>query len=359
MPARRAWKPTSGNSWAEMDLRDAIRDRFRRVRVLVVGDVMLDEYLLGAVNRISPEAPVPVVEIKDRRYVAGGAGNVAANVVGLTAGCRLVALCGKDEAAGALRLALGQNGVETAGVVCVEGRPTTRKTRVVAGQQQIVRFDVEERAELGNEAQAELCRQVERELQHADICILSDYGKGVLLPSVCKTAIEAARERNVRVLVDPKGLRFEKYRGCTLITPNLGEASRFTGITMDQEADVMEAGRQLLQALPGSAVLITRGPDGMTLFRENEPAMTTPTVAQMVYDVVGAGDTAMAALSVALGAGFDFHMSMQFANIAAGIAVGKHGTVAVPLEEVLAHTALSTLGGTDALGSGRHLYSKT
>jgi D-beta-D-heptose 7-phosphate kinase/D-beta-D-heptose 1-phosphate adenosyltransferase len=340
-----------------MELRDAIRDRFRRVRVLVVGDVMLDEYLLGAVNRISPEAPVPVVEIKDRQYVAGGAGNVAANVVSLAAVCRLVALCGNDEAANTLRSALARNRVETAGVVCVEGRPTTRKTRVVAGQQQIVRFDVEERSALDAEAQAELCRQVTSELQHADICILSDYGKGVLLPLVCNTAIAAAKEREVPVLVDPKGLRFEKYRGCTLITPNLGEAARFTGIAMERDEDVMEAGRQLLRALPGSAVLITRGSDGMTLFRENEPAMTIPTVARNVYDVVGAGDTVMAALSVALGAGFDFHISMHLANIAAGIAVEKHGTVTVPLEEVLAHAALGTLA--DSSAAGTHLYSKT
>lgn len=340
-----------------MDLKETIRDRFRRVRVLVVGDVMLDEYLLGAVNRISPEAPVPIVEIKERKYVAGGAGNVAANVVSLAAGCRLVALCGRDEAADTLRSALGQNGIETAGVVCVEGRPTTRKTRVVAGQQQIVRFDVEERSTLSTEAQTELCCQLSIELQHADICILSDYGKGVLLPLVCKTAISVAKERNVPVLVDPKGLRFEKYQGCTLITPNLGEASRFTSIAIEREEDVMEAGRQLLQALPGSAVLITRGADGMTLFRANEPAMTIPTVAQNVYDVVGAGDTAMAALSVALGAGFNFQLSMHLANIAAGIAVGKHGTVAVPLEEVLAHPALGGLAEHSAANT--HLYSKT
>ncbi len=164
-------------------------------------------------------------------------------------------------------------------MVCVEGRPTTRKTRVVAGQQQIVRFDVEERSTLDAEAQAEICRQVTSQLQRADICILSDYGKGVLLPLVCEAAITAARERNVPVLVDPKGVRFEKYQGCTLITPNLGEASRFTGIAMETAEDVMEAGQRLLQALPGSAVLITRGADGMTLFRENEPAMTIPTVA--------------------------------------------------------------------------------
>jgi len=328
-----------------MRLTEAIRSRFGSVRVLVVGDVMLDEYLLGAVSRLSPEAPVPVVEIRDRQYVAGGAGNVAANVVSLGARCHVIGLCGEDEAAHTMRSILGRGGVDVEGIVCAQGRATTRKTRVVAGQQQIVRFDVEERAELDGDTHAELRRQVESGIARADICVLSDYGKGVLSHAVCRMAIALAGGRNVPVLVDPKGLRFEKYLGCALITPNLGEASRFTGIAMEREEDVMEAGRRLLAALPGSAVLITRGPDGMTLFRQGEPAMTIPTVARTVYDVVGAGDTVMAALSVSLGAGLDFHSSMHIANTAAGIAVGKHGTVAVALEEVLAHSAIAELGG--------------
>lgn len=307
----------------------------------MVGDVMLDEYLRGAVSRISPEAPVPVVEIRDRHYVAGGAANVAANVVSLGAQCQVVGLCGEDEAAGTLRTVLTRNGVDAGRIVCVQSRATTRKTRVVAGQQQIVRFDVEERAELDGETQGLLERHIEGGVAQTDICVLSDYGKGVLSETVCRIAIELARRQKIPVLVDPKGLRFEKYQGCTLITPNLGEASRFTGMRLEREEEVMHAGLQLLKALPGSAVLITRGPDGMTLFREDEPAVTIPTVARMVYDVVGAGDTVMAALSVSLGAGFDFHASMKLANTAAGIAVGKQGTVAVALEDVLAHSAIA------------------
>ncbi len=326
-----------------MNLAESIRSRFGSVRVLVVGDVMLDEYLLGAVSRISPEAPVPVVEIKSRQYVAGGAGNVAANVVSLGARCNVVGLCGEDEAANTLRSILGRSGVDAGGMVCVPGRATTRKTRVIAGQQQIVRFDVEERAELDPDTQAVLRGRVEDGIARADICVLSDYGKGVLSHAICRMAIELAAQRSIPVLVDPKGVRFDKYQGSTLITPNLGEAARFTGIAMEGEEDVMDAGRRLLEALPGSAVLITRGPEGMTLFREGAPAVTIPTVAMMVYDVVGAGDTVMAALSISLGAGLDFQSSMHIANIAAGIAVGKHGTVAVALEDVLGHAAIDKL----------------
>lgn len=322
---------------------DAIRSRFSKVQVLVAGDVMLDEYLLGAVNRISPEAPVPVVEIKDRQYVAGGAGNVAANVVSLSAQCRVLGLCGDDDAANTLRSVLTKGGVNMSGLVCAPGRATTRKTRVIAGQQQVVRFDVEDRAALDGQIEEELRRRLEDGIAQVDICVLSDYGKGVLSDHICRAAIDLAHRRGIPVLADPKGLRLEKYRGCTLMTPNQKEASRFAGMAIEREEDVITAGQRLLAGLSGSAVLITRGPDGMTLFREGQPPVTIPTVARTVYDVVGAGDTVMAALSVSLGAGLDFQSSMQVANIAAGIAVGKQGTVTVGLDEVLEHAAVAEL----------------
>lgn len=341
----------------------SLRSRFGRVRVLVIGDVMLDEYLFGAASRISPEAPVPVVEIKDRRYVAGGAANVAANVVSLGGRCRLMGICGQDKPGDQLRAILDGNGVGASGLICMPGRATTCKTRVVAGQQQIVRFDVEEREGLPDEVSRELCRGLEDSLENSDICVLSDYGKGLLSHAVCRTIIELARERGIPVLADPKGLRFEKYQGCTLITPNQKEAARFTGIVTETEEDVMTAGSRLLASLPGSAVLVTRGSDGMTLFREGQGPVTIPTVARNVYDVVGAGDTVMAALSVSLGAGLDFPDSMHIANIAAGIAVGKQGTVAVAFDEVLNHPELAMLrqGPIRASESESevHLYSKT
>jgi D-beta-D-heptose 7-phosphate kinase/D-beta-D-heptose 1-phosphate adenosyltransferase len=333
------------------------------VHIVVAGDVMLDEYLLGAASRISPEAPVPVVEIKERRYVAGGAANVAANVVSLGGRCTLVGICGQDKAGDSLRAILDGNGVGGAGLLSVPGRPTTCKSRVVAGQQQIVRFDVEEREALPEEINRELCRRLEHCLSNADICVLSDYGKGVLSHGICRRIIELAKDRSVPVLADPKGLRFEKYHGCALITPNQREVARFTGILTETEADVIAAGNSLLASLPGSAVLVTRGPDGMTLFREGQAPMTIPTVARNVYDVVGAGDTVMAALSVSLGAGLAFPEAMHIANIAAGIAVGKQGTVAVTFEELVNHPELVKFQEvpTDASenASEAHLYSKT
>jgi rfaE bifunctional protein kinase chain/domain len=341
----------------------SLRSRFGRVRVLVVGDVMLDEYLFGAASRISPEAPVPVVEIKERRYVAGGAANVATNVVSLGGQCSLVGICGQDKSGDSLRAILDGSGVGGSGLVCMPGRATTCKTRVVAGQQQIVRFDVEEREGLPEDVSHELYGRLEDCLGNSDVCVLSDYGKGVLSHSVCRRIIELAKERSVPVLADPKGLRFEKYQGCALITPNQKEAAWFTGIVTETEEDVMTAGNRLLASLPGSAVLVTRGPDGMTLFREGQAPVTIPTVARNVYDVVGAGDTVMAALSVSLGARFDFPESMHIANIAAGIAVGKQGTVAVTLDEVLNHPELTMLRdrpiSASESESEAHLYSKT
>ncbi len=341
----------------------AIRNRFSQVRVLVIGDLMLDEYLLGAANRISPEAPVPVVEIGEKHHVLGGAGNVAANIVSLGGQCSVAGTCGADNSAEKLRFLLEDGGIDSSGLVTIPGRTTTCKTRVIAGQQQIVRFDMEERTPLPDDIYRELYDNFEDQIPAADICVLSDYGKGVLSVDFCRTVIQLARKRNVPVLADPKGLRFEKYLGCTLITPNQREASRFTGLPVENEEDVIAAGNKLLCSLEGSAVLITRGPDGMTLFREGQPAMTVPTVARTIYDVVGAGDTALAALSISLGSGFDFSSSIHFANIAAGIAVGKQGTVAVTLSEVLEHAEITMLPEyqTDStvIDNGAHLYSKT
>ncbi len=314
---------------------NAIAERFSRVRVLVVGDVMLDEYLFGAASRISPEAPVPVVEIQSRRYVPGGAGNVAANIASLGAGAKILGVCGTDDAAQVLRSALQLGRVDPAGLISLESRPTTHKTRVVAGQQQIVRLDTEERSPVASDGQRFLLERFEAMLDTADICVFSDYGKGVLSEEFCREAIQLAQERKKPILADPKGLDFEKYLGCTLITPNQNEACQAANLRNEESQQVMAAGARLLEKMPGSAILITRGPEGMTLFREARPPLTITTVARTVFDVVGAGDTAIATLSVSLAAGFDFETSIRLANAAAGIAVARHGTVAVTLKELL------------------------
>jgi D-beta-D-heptose 7-phosphate kinase/D-beta-D-heptose 1-phosphate adenosyltransferase len=320
-----------------------LRSLFARVQVLVIGDLMVDEYLFGTVQRISPEAPVPVVDVRSRLYVPGGAANVAANVHGLGAEVRLLGVCGRDAAAESLRAGLARLGIPDNYIVSHDGRATTCKTRVIGGHQQIVRFDSEHRAALSPEESGLLFNKLGAALQQADLCILSDYGKGVLTADLCQSVIESARERRLPVLVDPKGIEYAKYRGCTLLTPNLREAAEASGTPIETEADLNRAGARLLQLLDGSSILITRGPDGMTLFRPQKPPLTIPTVAREVFDVVGAGDTAVATLGVSIAAGLSIETGTRLANIAAGIAVGKQGTAAVSIEELLRHEETRTL----------------
>ncbi|HXE13212.1 MAG TPA: D-glycero-beta-D-manno-heptose-7-phosphate kinase [Bryobacteraceae bacterium] len=317
--------------------------RFRRATVLVAGDLMLDEYLFGTVSRVSPEAPVPVLDVKRRRCVPGGAANVAANVHSLGATVRLTGVCGTDTAGDTLCRILTEANIGDEFVMRVDGRVTTSKTRVVAGQQQIVRFDHEERAALNGAVAGVFEANLGKGLDGAGVCIVSDYGKGLLSTAVCAQLLERAIAKRIPVIVDPKGLDYSKYRGCSLITPNLKEAGEAAGIAVECEHDLYEAGKRILALLPGAAVLVTRGGDGMTLFREGEAPLTIDTVAQEVFDVVGAGDTVVAALGVALAAGLPLETATRLANVAAGIAVGKHGTVAVTADELFSHSEVALL----------------
>jgi D-beta-D-heptose 7-phosphate kinase/D-beta-D-heptose 1-phosphate adenosyltransferase len=311
--------------------------------VLVAGDLMLDEYLFGSVNRISPEAPVPVVDVKRRQYVPGGAANVAANIRSLGATAELAGICGEDDAGDLLNRHLSEAGIQTTCVLRLPGRLTTSKTRIVAGQQQIVRVDREERHALDEATERRFEAGLHSIIGSAHALILSDYGKGLLTEKVCRQAIAEANRQGLPSIVDPKGRSYLKYRGCTLITPNLKEAGEVTGIAIDTDDDLRRAGEELLAMLPGSSILITRGPDGMALFREAREPFAIPTVAQEVFDVVGAGDTAIATLGVALGTGLEAAEAVQLANVAAGIAVGKHGTVAVKIEELLDRAGAANL----------------
>lgn len=314
-----------------------LRSLFASVRIVVVGDLMLDEYLYGTVNRISPEAPVPVVDIRSRRYVPGGAGNVAANVRSLGAQVRLVGVCGTDHAAEVLGGLLAKLEISSSYLVCCDERATTSKTRVIGGHQQIVRFDSEQRGALCSGDAILLREKFQRALDDSTLCILSDYGKGVLTTEFCRAAIQAARARNCPIVVDPKGTEYTKYRGCTLLTPNLREAAEASGTPIETEDDLYKAGSRLLELLGGSSVLITRGPDGMTLFRPHAAPLTIPTVAREVFDVVGAGDTAVAVLGVSIAAGLPVESGTRLANVAAGIAVARQGTVAVSIDDLLTH----------------------
>ena len=333
-PAFEGIEPTEGPSDA---LTFSLVDRLSSAHVMVVGDVMLDEYVVGGISRISPEAPVPIIDVIERKYTPGGAANVAANIAALGAGASLIGLVAEDAPGGIIKQLLQESKVLLDGLVAPEDRHTICKTRLVAGQQQIARVDQETKAPVLETDCQQMLGRVGRLLPNADVCILSDYAKGVLTERVCQEVIRLAREKNTPVIVDPKGRNYHKYRGCSVITPNVKEAGLAAGFEIDSEEDLHRASEILLDFLPGTCVLITRGPQGMTLFREAHAPVTIPTIAKSVFDVVGAGDTAVAALAVAIGADFEMETAIRLANTAAGIAVGKHGTVTVGIDELTAH----------------------
>ncbi|HYF61882.1 MAG TPA: D-glycero-beta-D-manno-heptose-7-phosphate kinase [Herpetosiphonaceae bacterium] len=314
----------------------ALIEGFAAQRVLVIGDVMLDEYVWGEVSRISPEAPVPVVNVLRRTYRPGGAGNVAASVAALGGAPTLIGVAGADPMAAALRQALAEVGVDRPELIAVPERPTTVKTRILAQSQQMLRCDVEVTDPLGAAAEDALLALVRDRLAAATVCVISDYAKGVLTRRVCQSVIQAAAQAGVPVIVDPKGVSYERYAGATVITPNLNEAATATGLAIHGPEQLGQAAGALMARLGGSAVIITRGAEGMTLFQPGAEPLTVPARARAVYDVTGAGDTVVAALAVALGGRAGLPDAMQLATVAAGIVVGKLGTATVSQAELLA-----------------------
>lgn len=309
----------------------------RGKRLLVVGDVMLDEYLAGDVRRVCPEAPVPVVEVNSRWHVPGGAANAAANAAALGGKVTLGGVTGDDAAAGQLAQALRIAGVEPTGLIANPSRPTTVKLRVLARGQQVVRADTESTAPIEGKPAELLAAWAERVVAEVDAVLLSDYGKGVLANGIVPRVIEAARRAGRPVVVDPKGTDFWRYRGATVLKPNLGELGDLTGRRVRDLAGIVAAGSWLAEQLPGTAVLVTRGPDGMTMFRPDIGHLSIaadPT--RQVFDVTGAGDTAAATLALALGAGLSVETAARLANAAAGVAVSKAGTAVVTPDELLA-----------------------
>lgn len=304
--------------------------------VLIVGDVMLDEYIWGEVRRISPEAPVPVVEVRRRTYAPGGAANTAANVASLGGRALLGGVVGRDDQAERLRQALRQHGVDADGLVVDADRPTTTKTRIVAHSKQVVRVDTEQRMPLPVELEDTLLGWAAKRLSDADACILSDYDKSVVSPRLAERFIRLAREAGRPVIVDPKGTNYAKYRGATVVTPNVREAEQALNREINGHADLLEVGRQLSTILEGSALLITRGPEGMSLFLNGAEAVHIAAVARNVFDVTGAGDTVVSTLALALVAGATLEQAARLANRAAGIVVGKFGTATVTIKELLA-----------------------
>jgi D-beta-D-heptose 7-phosphate kinase/D-beta-D-heptose 1-phosphate adenosyltransferase len=307
-------------------------------RVLVVGDVMLDEFVWGHVARISPEAPVPVVTVTGQSHHLGGAANVAGNVRALGGEAVVAGVVGEDEAGARLRGALAAADVEDA-LVSVAARPTTVKTRVIAHHQQVVRTDREVADAVAGEALRALAEAARRHLRHCDAVVVSDYRKGVVTAPLLKALLPAARRRRVPVLVDPKVRHLDLYRGATLVTPNLAEAEEGSGVAVRDAASLEKAGRTLLRRLLCAAVLVTRGEHGMSLFPREGRTVHIPTAAREVFDVTGAGDTVIATLALALAAGASPTEAARVANLAAGVVVGKVGTATATAAEILAGLA--------------------
>jgi D-beta-D-heptose 7-phosphate kinase/D-beta-D-heptose 1-phosphate adenosyltransferase len=272
-------------------------------RLLVLGDVMLDEYLMGSVSRLSPEAPVPVVAVLGRRHVPGGAANTAANAAGLGARVLLLGVVGDDEAGRRLRAALEGQGISTAGLLVDPGRPTTTKTRIVAQSQQVARLDHEQRRPLCPELQERLLGLIEEHLAGVAAAVVADYAKGVVSVTVAQRLIGRARTLGKVVVVDPKGADAARYRGASVVKPNLAEAAVLLRREVDSAGQVQEAGRRLLEMLDTQAVLLTCGAAGMWLCQRGGAAVHIEAEAREVYDVTGAGDTVAATLAVALAAG--------------------------------------------------------
>lgn len=312
--------------------------RFPQAGVLVVGDLILDHYIWGKVSRISPEAPVPVVQVHSESLQLGGAANVYNNILALGGKADICGVVGADESGRCLLKELGLRRQGRGGVVIDPARPTTRKTRIVAHNQQVVRFDVERRSDIKQPIQRRIIRYVESRLREISCLVVSDYAKGVVTLPLMTELTRLAALRRIPLIVDPKVEHFSYYKGVTVVTPNHLEAGQAAGLHTDDERSITEAGEIIRQRLGCSAVLITRGEQGMSLFEADGARWHIPTTARQVYDVTGAGDTVVGTLALALATGASMQDGAVLANLAAGIVVGVVGTgtvTAAQLSEAL------------------------
>jgi D-beta-D-heptose 7-phosphate kinase/D-beta-D-heptose 1-phosphate adenosyltransferase len=319
---------------------EALLKAFGNLHVLVVGDLMVDEYHRGHVERISPEAPVPIFSMVSRESTLGGAGNVVRNLRGLGVSVTVVGVLGEDKTAERALDLLDAAGVDRSGVVCDSERRSTRKERFVSMEhdQQVFRADEETAQEVSGGIEGKIIRQVREKAMSAQVILCSDYLKGVLTTRVLRAAFEVGREQKVPVIVAPKDKEPQKYEGATILMPNLRELSRLVGTPMDDDAWLAGSAEYVAKRLGLEALLVTRGSEGMTLFEEKETMLRRvdiPTVARNVYDVTGAGDTALAAFAAGIAAGATREIAAHLANISAGVVVGKRGTATVTKDEIL------------------------
>jgi len=318
-----------------MDIEEFLA-RLKNIRALVVGDLMLDEYLWGKAERISPEAPVQVVDVGREDLRLGGAGNVVNNLITLGCGVQVVSVLGNDGNGLLLRRLLEEKGVRVDGILAEEGRVTGRKTRVLASNQQMLRIDRESREPIAPEIVEQLANNIAEMADGFGVIFLSDYQKGVLTESLIQKVITIGKSKGIPVLVDPKGDDYHKYRGATLLTPNRKEAQAASKVAITDEASLLKAGRVLRDSLQLEALVLTRSEEGMSIFLDDGREIHLPTVAREVYDVSGAGDTVLSVIGVGLAAGLSLEKSAIVANMAAGVVVGKVGTSTVSPAELLA-----------------------
>jgi D-beta-D-heptose 7-phosphate kinase/D-beta-D-heptose 1-phosphate adenosyltransferase len=307
---------------------------FDRCRLLVVGDLMLDEYVWGHVERISPEAPVPVVSVLNEEVTLGGAANVAKNLCLLGARVAVAGVVGTGPQGRRLRSELAKLGVDVGAVVEEAGRPTTRKTRIIAEHQQVLRIDRETTREISRASEQAIMSRVLERVPDVDVVLISDYGKGVITRALIESLAAKARSAGKLTIADPKGMDFSKYAGLTLITPNKKEAALAAGREVRDEPGLLAAGQRLLETVAIDKLLITCGKDGMVFFERGAVPLKIGTRALQVYDVSGAGDTVVAVLGLGLAAGLSYPDAIAMANAAAGVVVGKVGTAGASRAEL-------------------------
>jgi len=315
------------------DLKAWIR-RFSDTKILVIGDIILDKFVWGDVSRISPEAPVPVVEVTQETKRLGGAANVLNNIASLGGHPILCGVVGEDRSGSEIIERIQNLGLAVEGIVPVNDRPTSVKSRVVARNQQVVRFDRESRKRIQPEGVHRILDFVKQVRSEVNVIIVADYGKGVISEVMMEGLRSLVWDSDVIIGVDPKTGNFPSYKGVDTITPNHHEAGAYCGVEIHDEQSLLEAGRQMLETLEAGSVLITQGKDGMTLFERGGETTHIPTVARKVFDVTGAGDTVISTLCMGLAAGMDLKSAAVVANYAAGIVVGELGTSTVTVDEL-------------------------
>ena len=305
---------------------------YKKPTILVIGDLMIDHYLWGSCDRISPEAPVQIVNVKKESLVLGGAGNVINNLRAMNSNVDVISVIGKDDVANELKTLLNQIEISSEMLIVENSRKTSKKSRLIASQQQVLRYDVESVEDISQNSEKKIIEKLSINIKKYDSIILSDYGKGVLTTNLTKTIIKIANENKIKVLVDPKGKDYSKYRGAYTLTPNKKEAIEATNIEIKDNSSLELAIKQIKQSCDLEVALITLGENGIALF--DYDLKIQPTVAKEVYDVTGAGDTVIASIAFALANNLNIQEAVNFANLAAGVVVSKLGSATVTLDEI-------------------------